>query len=105
MSTTYLSIHDLLRITYTYEMQAMETQAQAQHQLRSRSDSACSVSYRPIRLLRHDREAHVLTDKSQMPEICAHLSPPSPRLSSAFANLEDLETDFTNSFIQKKASV
>ncbi|USP81167.1 hypothetical protein yc1106_08441 [Curvularia clavata] len=80
MSTTYLSIHDLLRITYTYEMQAVETQAQSQeHLLRPRSDSACS-----------------------MPEICAHLSPPSPMLSSALANREELETDFTDLFSQKK---
>ncbi|KAK1913423.1 hypothetical protein P3342_005359 [Pyrenophora teres f. teres] len=53
MSTTYLSIHDLLRITYTYEMQAAEAEANMQlPQARLRSDSACS-----------------------MPEICAHLDP------------------------------
>ncbi|EUC38992.1 hypothetical protein COCCADRAFT_32036 [Bipolaris zeicola 26-R-13] len=80
MSTTHLTIHDLLRITYTYEMQAIEAQAQSQQYLqRPRSDSACS-----------------------MPEICAHLSPPSPRLSSAYSNLEELETDFTSAFSQKK---
>lgn len=49
MSTTHLTIHDLLRITYTYEMQAVEMQAglqeqQQQQQFRPRSDSACSVS-------------------------------------------------------------
>jgi hypothetical protein len=37
MSTTYLSIYDLLRITYTYEAQAFHAQA------RPRKDSACSV--------------------------------------------------------------
>jgi hypothetical protein len=40
MSTTCLTIHDLLRITYTYEAQALQAQAQA----RKRSDSACFVS-------------------------------------------------------------
>lgn len=40
MSTTCLTIHDLLRITYTYEAQALEAQAT----MRKRSDSACSVS-------------------------------------------------------------
>ncbi|KAH7561953.1 hypothetical protein BM1_03057 [Bipolaris maydis] len=83
MSTIHLTIHDLLRITYTYEMQAIESQAQSQqYTQRPRSDSACS--------------------KRQMPEICAHLSPPSPRLSSAYSTLEELETDFTSSFSQKK---
>jgi hypothetical protein len=38
MSTTCLTIHDLLRITYTYEAQALQAQA------RKRSDSACFVS-------------------------------------------------------------
>ncbi|EOA91011.1 uncharacterized protein SETTUDRAFT_158491 [Exserohilum turcica Et28A] len=82
MSTTYLSIHDLLRITYTYEMQAVEAQARVQQeQPRPRSDSACS-----------------------MPEICAHLSPPSPTLSS-FANAQELETDFTHLFGSKNVKV
>lgn len=43
MSTTHLTIHDLLRITYTYEMRALE--AQARMQPRPRSDSACSVRF------------------------------------------------------------
>ncbi|KAF1851814.1 uncharacterized protein K460DRAFT_273514 [Cucurbitaria berberidis CBS 394.84] len=58
MSTTCLTIHDLLRITYTYETQALEAEA------RSRSSSLCST-----------------------PDTCSHLSgPASP--SATFANLE-----------------
>ncbi|KAH9875193.1 hypothetical protein J1614_004683 [Plenodomus biglobosus] len=37
MSTLHLTIHDLLRITYTYEAQAHEAAA------RSRSNSVCST--------------------------------------------------------------
>ncbi|EAT85197.1 hypothetical protein HBI56_073940 [Parastagonospora nodorum] len=58
MSTTCLTIHDLLRITYTYEAQALQAQA------RKRSDSACFT-----------------------PETCSHLSPP-PSPSPGFATLE-----------------
>ncbi|RAR08307.1 hypothetical protein DDE82_002287 [Stemphylium lycopersici] len=87
MSTTHLTIHDLLRITYTYEMQAVEAQArmheqQQQQQFRHRSDSACS-----------------------MPEICAHLSPPSPTLSPTEQSIEELETDFTQLFSRKNGRV
>jgi hypothetical protein len=38
MSTTYLSIHDLLRITYTYEARAVEEVAMT----RSNSDASTS---------------------------------------------------------------
>ncbi|KAG9185275.1 hypothetical protein G6011_07819 [Alternaria panax] len=72
MSTTHLTIHDLLRITYTYEMRALE--AQARMQTRPRADSACS-----------------------MPETCAHLSPPTP--SSPEHAI--LETDFTETYCRK----
>ncbi|KAF1916813.1 hypothetical protein BDU57DRAFT_450073 [Ampelomyces quisqualis] len=58
MSTTCLTIHDLLRITYAYEAQALQALA------RKRSDSACFT-----------------------PETCSHLSPPSSP-SWAFAMLE-----------------
>ncbi|KAF1944291.1 hypothetical protein EJ02DRAFT_341444 [Clathrospora elynae] len=74
MSTHCLTIHDLLRITYTYEAQSFQAQAQAQAQTqaqRTRSDSACS-----------------------MPEVCSHLSPPtSPSPEYAI-----LETDFTQTY-------
>lgn len=43
MSTTYMTIHDLLRITYTYEAQALEAEAQARSRSSSQS-SICSVS-------------------------------------------------------------
>ncbi|KAF3043901.1 hypothetical protein E8E11_008303 [Didymella keratinophila] len=49
MSTTRLTIYDLLRITYTYEGQALEQAS------RIRRDSVCST-----------------------PETCSHMSPPSP---------------------------
>jgi hypothetical protein len=42
MSTTHLTIHDLLRITYTYEAQAWQAQPQMR---KKRSDSACFVRY------------------------------------------------------------
>ncbi|KAH7392731.1 hypothetical protein BKA66DRAFT_568051 [Pyrenochaeta sp. MPI-SDFR-AT-0127] len=58
MSTHCLTIYDLLRITYTYEAQALEAQ------VRSRSDSICST-----------------------PETCSHLPPPSTPAAN-FANLE-----------------
>jgi hypothetical protein len=45
MSTYNLTIHDLLRITYTYEAQALEAQARTQQTQRPRSDSACSVRF------------------------------------------------------------
>lgn len=38
MSTHHLTIYDLLRITYTYEVRAMEAEA------KGRSLSVCSVS-------------------------------------------------------------
>ncbi|KAF2027493.1 hypothetical protein EK21DRAFT_114714 [Setomelanomma holmii] len=59
MSTTCLTIHDLLRITYTYEAQALEAQA------RERSHSVCST-----------------------PEECLHLTPPPPSPAPHFATLE-----------------
>ncbi|KAH7090516.1 hypothetical protein FB567DRAFT_293654 [Paraphoma chrysanthemicola] len=68
MSTVCLTIHDLLRITYTYEAQALEAQAQA----RKRSDSVCST-----------------------PEECQHLSSLS---SSPPAHFATLETDFTQRY-------
>lgn len=49
MSTTHLTIYDLLRITYTYEGKALEQAA------RIRRDSVCST-----------------------PESCAQMSPTSP---------------------------
>ncbi|OAL50079.1 hypothetical protein IQ07DRAFT_587758 [Pyrenochaeta sp. DS3sAY3a] len=58
MSTTCLTIYDLLRITYTYETQALEQEA------RSRSNSFCST-----------------------PETCSHLSPPLPS-SPMYSTLE-----------------
>ncbi|CAE7024125.1 hypothetical protein PTT_15585 [Pyrenophora teres f. teres 0-1] len=83
MSTTYLSIHDLLRITYTYEMQAAEAEANMQlPQARLRSDSACS-----------------------MPEICAHLDPlpPHPHMATSTSTAHDgfFETDFTEMYCRK----
>ncbi|KAF1358975.1 hypothetical protein EJ07DRAFT_122407 [Lizonia empirigonia] len=56
MSTTRMTVYDLLRITYTYEGRAMEEAA------RSRSDSICSVH----------------------PESCSHMSPPSPSGNYSF---------------------
>ncbi|KAJ4994356.1 hypothetical protein SVAN01_00185 [Stagonosporopsis vannaccii] len=49
MSTTCLTVYDLLRITYAYEGKALEEAA------RIRRDSVCST-----------------------PESCSHMSPPSP---------------------------
>lgn len=92
MSTTHLTIHDLLRITYTYEMRALE--AQAHMQPRPRSDSACSVG-----LLKFMDEGRRMakTNNVQMPETCAHLSPPTP--SSPEHAI--LETDFTEKYCRK----
>lgn len=86
MSTTRLSIYDLLRITYTYECQALEQAA------RIRRDSSCSV-----------RRLHVYPSKAvltipQTPESCSHISPPSPS-----GNFSGLETDFTQQFCRKSS--
>jgi hypothetical protein len=58
MSTTHLTIHDLLRITYTYEAQALQAQA------RKRSDSACFVriTHYP-HLLRESEDQILITSK------------------------------------------
>jgi hypothetical protein len=61
MSTTCLSVYDLLRITYTYEAQAMQSQT------RKRADSACSVCHVHVLLgeslsniaYRHQKYVHI----------------------------------------------
>ncbi|PSN69077.1 hypothetical protein BS50DRAFT_586433 [Corynespora cassiicola Philippines] len=96
MSTTYMTIHDLLRITYTYEAQAAEAGADARAHLRSRSNShasICSVSL--LHLLASGSD--MATNSLQSPEVCSHLT--SSALSSEFAALE---TDFTQQFANKK---
>ncbi|KAF2829673.1 hypothetical protein CC86DRAFT_464194 [Ophiobolus disseminans] len=68
MSTTLLSMHDLLRITYTYEARALEEQAKS----RKRSDSACA-----------------------MPEQCSNLPSSRSLSTSSTHDFASLETDFT----------
>ncbi|KAF2017288.1 hypothetical protein BU24DRAFT_147569 [Aaosphaeria arxii CBS 175.79] len=80
MSTTYMTIHDLLRITHTYEARAYEAQA------RERSDSMSSMS-----------SEQALT---------SHMSS-SPSSSSVgglvvATDFSALETDFTKLFARKK---
>ena len=43
MSTHHLTIHDLLRITYTYEAQALEEQGEEEEGARMRPVPICSV--------------------------------------------------------------
>ncbi|CAI6264181.1 unnamed protein product [Periconia digitata] len=77
MSTTYLSIYDLLRITYTYESQAMEGDCQ-----------------RPSS--RHRSESQV--SSCSTPELCMHVAASTtPSMSYA-----ELETDFTDLYAKKK---
>jgi hypothetical protein len=92
MSTYNLTIHDLLRITYTYEAQAFE--AQARTQTRPRRDSACSVS---VPSFKHPLEKVLSANMPQMPETCSHPSPPTP----SSPQHEMLETDFTQLYCQK----
>ncbi|KAF1962758.1 hypothetical protein CC80DRAFT_399206 [Byssothecium circinans] len=78
MSTTYLSIYDLLRITYTYESQAAIEEAQARSQNRKRADSATSIC--------------------STPGLCRHVS---TEMTSS-TNYAALETDFTDIYARKK---
>ncbi|KAF2787507.1 hypothetical protein K505DRAFT_329633 [Melanomma pulvis-pyrius CBS 109.77] len=83
MSTMYLSVHDLLRITYTYEARAVEEVARS----RSNSDASSDASY-----------------SAANPN---HASPsPSPstssQLESSSRDFSALETDFTYLFARKK---
>jgi hypothetical protein len=89
MSTTRLTIYDLLRITYTYESQALEAEA------RSRSNSMCSVSSLQSRSFLCMTGA----DFCKTPETCSMLStsPPAPPSVA-----EALETDFTQRYCQTR---
>ncbi|PVH99233.1 hypothetical protein DM02DRAFT_438175 [Periconia macrospinosa] len=77
MSTTYLSVYDLLRITYTYESQAIEAECQ-HHPQQNCLDSQISTC--------------------STPEICMHAAE-SKSSSSTYAALE---TDFTAVYARKK---
>ncbi|KAF2737553.1 hypothetical protein EJ04DRAFT_103121 [Polyplosphaeria fusca] len=74
MSTTYLSIHDLLRVTYFYEAQSAEAES------RSRSNS----------------EASVCSNSS----VCRH--PASATTLGNSGRFASLETDFTPLYAGKK---
>jgi hypothetical protein len=92
MSTTYLSIHDLLRITYFYEGKAAEVGFRS----RSNSDtSVCSVS-RFHRLLDNRGEADDVKNSST----CRH--PSSATELGNNAQFAAMETDFTERFAKKK---
>jgi hypothetical protein len=87
MSTTHLTIYDLLRITYTYENKALRDAE------RMRRDSVCSVSF-----LDRDTMQGRNTDSVQTPESCLKLAPPSPG-----GNFSGLETDFTQRYSRKNS--
>ncbi|KAF2639357.1 hypothetical protein P280DRAFT_454656 [Massarina eburnea CBS 473.64] len=77
MSTTYLSIYDLLRITYTYESQAAMEAYESVQKPDPLSRSDCCM---------------------QTPELCLNASRPTPSATKYAA----LETDFTDLYAQKK---
>jgi hypothetical protein len=85
MSTTCLTIYDLLRITYTYEAQALQAQSP-----RKRSDSACSVS-RSLPCGKHEVGYRLMI--RQTPETCSLM--PTLTEPTGFATLE---TDFTQRY-------
>ncbi|KAF2689493.1 hypothetical protein K458DRAFT_358289 [Lentithecium fluviatile CBS 122367] len=92
MSTTYVSIYDLLRITYTYEAQAMVAESQS----RKRTDSF--LSFCPVSFSSDNAQNTKLTS-NPTPDVCSHISGPNPLPSSSFAALE---TDFTPVYASKK---
>ena len=87
MSTTHLTIYDLLRITYTYENKALRDAE------RMRRDSVCSVSF-----LDRDATQRRCTDSLQTPESCLKMAPSSP-----VGNFNGLETDFTQRYSRKNS--
>jgi len=74
MSTTRLTVYDLLRITYTYEGKALEEAA------RVRRDSVCSVS---LVCFANSRIIVLIVSRHQSPALtCRHLHPAATSMVS-----------------------
>lgn len=87
MSTTYMTVYDLLRITYTYEARALE---------QGRSESPTHPqTFRP----RADSSMSICED----PETCQHLPFASTAhdLSTSGNAFAALETDFTAQYARR----
>lgn len=97
MSTTYITVHDLLRITYTYEAQAIEAHAEARSRSSSQA-SVCSVSAPPL----HLRSLDTGSNLTQTPDLCSSNSSSPVPASNRNLDFATLETDFTPMFARKK---
>ena len=116
MSTTYMTVYDLLRITYTYEARALEqgrTESPSHPQsFRPRADSSmsicevCTISHTPLfcySLASDWNNKPASTNIPQDPETCQHLPLAGNTLPTG-NHFAALETDFTAQYARRGSS-